>query len=134
MKVVIDTNIWVSFLIGNHLDGLLEIINREDVRIITCETLFLELETVLKRPKLEKYITEEDRSFIFEYLLRTTLQVETFGKIDVCRDRNDNFILEAAANGQADYIVTGDHDLLVLNLFQGIRIIPYSDFRSISVK
>lgn len=49
-------------------------------------------------------------------------------RIEVCRDRSDNMVLEAAVAGQADYIVTGDEDLLVLRLFEGIRIVEPAEF------
>jgi predicted nucleic acid-binding protein len=45
-----------------------------------------------------------------------------------CRDVRDNHILEVAVNGQAQVIVTGDEDLLVLNPFRGITILRPADY------
>jgi hypothetical protein len=57
------------------------------------------------------------------------MDVEIHDKIDACRDRKDNFILEMAVNSQADCIVTGDQDLLVLDPFREIRIFNFTDFK-----
>lgn len=48
--------------------------------------------------------------------------------VTVCRDPKDNKILETALEGNAQYIVTGDPDLLVLKQFQGIRIVEPREF------
>ena len=53
-----------------------------------------------------------------------------FEEIDICRDPKDNKFLEVAVNGKADFIITGDKDLLVLNPFQGIEIITVNEFLS----
>jgi putative PIN family toxin of toxin-antitoxin system len=57
--------------------------------------------------------------------------VEIAQKIAICRDRKDDKFLELAVNGKADYIITGDQDLLVLNPFQDIAIISVSDYLSL---
>lgn len=54
--------------------------------------------------------------------------VEIIQSFSVCRDPKDDKFLELAVNGNADYIVTGDRDLLVLNPFQNIAILSVSEF------
>ena len=54
-------------------------------------------------------------------------------KIDVCRDSKDNMILELAVAGKADFIITGDKDLKVLNPFQQIQIISPADFLYLNI-
>jgi predicted nucleic acid-binding protein len=54
--------------------------------------------------------------------------IEIVEKVRVCRDRKDDKILDLAINGQAEYIVTGDKDLLVLKLFRGVKIITAEEF------
>jgi predicted nucleic acid-binding protein len=51
--------------------------------------------------------------------------------LDVCRDSEDHIILECAVQSHADFIVTGDKDLLVLKEFLGTRIVAPADFLSI---
>jgi predicted nucleic acid-binding protein len=52
----------------------------------------------------------------------------------VPRDREDNMVLECAIEGHAEYIVSGDNDLLVLNEFRGIHIVRASDFLKVLAK
>jgi len=59
---------------------------------------------------------------------REALFIESEVKISECRDPKDNKFLELAVAGDANCIVTGDKDLLVLNPFRGIKIISPSDF------
>lgn len=54
------------------------------------------------------------------------IQVTT--TIDLCRDPEDNFLLALAKDGRADYLLTGDNDLLVLNQFEQTKIVKISDF------
>lgn len=54
--------------------------------------------------------------------------IQVFGKLDVCRDKKDNMVLELAIEGNAILIVSGDDDLLSLNPFKGIQIITARAF------
>ena len=51
--------------------------------------------------------------------------------MNVCRDGKDNFLLEVALEGEADYLVTGDEDLLVLDPFHNTKIVKPKDFEGI---
>ncbi len=49
-------------------------------------------------------------------------------KLDVVRDKSDNKVIECALDGMADYIVTGDPDLLALKEFRNIKIVTADEF------
>jgi len=49
-------------------------------------------------------------------------------RVDLCRDEKDNKFLEVAINGKADYLITGDNDLLVLRPFQDVKIMTVNEF------
>jgi uncharacterized protein len=87
-----------------------------------------ELYDVLHRKHFRRYIDEEDvRSFIVA-LARDSEWIDVNVQINACRDPKDNKFLEVAVSGQATQLITGDADLLVLNPFQGIRILPPQEF------
>lgn len=65
---------------------------------------------------------------MLDILLTYSHLIEPTSKFEVVRDKKDNKIIECAFDGQADYIVTGDPDLLVLNEFRGIKIRSPKDF------
>ncbi len=130
MRVVIDTNIWISFLIGKSLDNLVGKIENT-VTVLTCDEQLEELFEVLERPKLEKYFTPEKKRFLLHYLSRKAEWVKVAAHTDACRDKKDNYLLEMALSAEADCIVSGDEDLLVLDPFENIRIVNYSEFLSL---
>lgn len=129
MKIIVDTNIWISFLIGKKLSLLKKILTNRDITVYVCAELIQEFKDVSQRKKIRKYITEED--------VWDTLKImEThchFAPINMkakssIRDVNDLYLLSFAETIQADYILTGDKDLLVLESHQQTRIITYSEF------
>jgi uncharacterized protein len=87
-----------------------------------------ELKEVLERPKFDKYITREERVRFFTALARESLLVEIHTKITACRDPKDNKFLELAVSAEAQAIITGDNDLLVLHPFRGISILTPRTF------
>jgi hypothetical protein len=131
VKIVIDTNVWISFLIGKILGNLKNYILDEKIRVITSEEQIEELVSVLRRPKFKEYFTESDIEELLFLVYKTCQFVEIKENVNDCRDKRDNFILEIAINGEADYIITGDQDLMVLNPYRGTRILSFHDFEDI---
>ena len=87
-----------------------------------------ELESTLRRPKLDRYVTESSRlSFLVALVHESEIVVPT-DTVTVCRDPKDNIYLELAASGNAACIVTGDADLLDLSSFRGIPIVTARQF------
>lgn len=132
LRVIIDTNVFVSALIGKsktiaHLyEPFLDV---EFTPLLSFE-MMQELVGIIRRPKLKKYLKVEDIKH-FEKLIKTdTIPVITSQKVDICRDAKDNMILECAASSKPkpDFIVTGDKDLLVLKTFQKVPIVTPKEF------
>lgn len=130
-RIVIDTNLWISFLIGKTLSGLEEHISCQDVVIIFSEELFDELIEVVHRPKLRKYFSLEDIRELVALLEMKAIVVEVKEHVFECRDAKDNFLLDLCIAGKADYLVTGDADLLTLHPFRDTKIVTYRDFEAI---
>ncbi len=53
--------------------------------------------------------------------------------VDVCRDTKDNFLLALAKDGNADFLITGDKDLLVLEKYENTQILTYREFEEINL-
>ena len=101
-------------------------------KILISEELSKELSDVLNRPMFDRYASQEERD---EFLYALTLEsefVEITESVRACRDPKDDKILELAINGNADYVITGDEDLLALNPFQGITILRPAEFLSVA--
>ena len=87
-----------------------------------------ELYDVLGRPAFDRYIDEEDRIRFLNLLVKESTLVEITEKIKECRDPKDDKFLELAVNGKADFIISGDSDLQVLNPFRDIKIASPREF------
>ncbi len=100
----------------------------ENGTVLVSLDVLEELADVLGRKKFDRYLPEEQRiDFLHSYLKISEL-VRIDEQITACRDPKDDKFLELAVNGNADYLITGDRDLLVLNPFRGIEIVTPKDF------
>ena len=131
LRVVIDTNIWISFLIGKAITGLNQAIINDRLIILFSDDLFSELIEVLNRPKFKKYFSESTIQNLIALLNEKVELIETSLHFDDCRDKKDNFLLDLAVSGNANYLVTGDSDLLILNPFENVEIVSYQYFQNI---
>lgn len=128
-RFVFDTNVLVSALLLND-----SVPGQALGRALNSGTLLIssdfirELANVLGRDKFDRYIVRDERDRFLEALVRESELVEATERVRVCRDPEDNRILELAVNGDASVIVTGDRDLLVLNPFRGVRIVNPAEF------
>jgi len=130
-KVIVDTNIWISFLIGKNLKGLQEYIDSQTIIIVTCNEQIQELTEVFKKPKIKKYFTPEQIGEFFELLGESSVNVIIKTKTKLCRDLKDNYLLSLAIDSNADFLITGDNDLLILTSVENTEIIKFIDFEKI---
>ena len=87
MRVVIDTNIWISFLIGKSLAGLTDAIIANRVQVLFSDDLFSELLEVLQRPKLKKYFTSTAIEQLLALLYEKITWVNVVDEFTDCRDK-----------------------------------------------
>ena len=128
-RIVLDTNALVSrLLVPNSIPGQAVRKAVEEGEILVSESTLYELADVLGREKFNAYVSIQDREEFLRILGRIAERVPTLQAVHDCRDVRDNHILEVAVNGQAQVIVTGDEDLLMLNPFRGIPIMKPADF------
>lgn len=87
-----------------------------------------ELATTLDRPRFASYVDLNERNEYLHWLDTPPFQVEVETRIQACRDPEDDKFLEFALSGNADVIISGDDDLLVLHPFRGIPLLLPSAF------
>jgi putative PIN family toxin of toxin-antitoxin system len=129
MRYVFDTNVIVSALIfeNSKPDRVLRYALANGDVLLSLEILE-ELNEVLGREKFNRYVTSEEREEFLAGLVERAVLVEIIENVQECRDPKDDNILELAWNGKAQYIITGDKDLLVLHPFRGIAIVTTDEF------
>lgn len=127
-RIIIDTNLWISFLITKDFKKLDEKILTGKVRILFSLELIEEFLTVVERPRLKKYFNLKDVAQLIELFDSYGEIIEVKSKINHCRDIKDNFILALAKDSNASHLITGDQDLLVLKEFEGTYIITITEY------
>ncbi len=129
MRAVIDTNLWISFLLGKKVADLLTLIQNGRVEVVTDARQIAEIEDVLSRPKIKRLIGPQRLSIMLRFVHRKTRLVTPKRRIKACRDPNDDYLLEIAVEAKAPFLVSGDSDLLALDPFRSVRIVNYRDFK-----
>lgn len=129
--LVIDTNVFISAALFPK-NPLGRIVGRaiEIQSFALSEETFAELEEVLIREKFDRYLLRQTR---IDFLEKTAVKARWVDAARItpvrdCRDAKDNKFLEVALAATADYLITGDEDLLVLNPWRSIRILTPADY------
>jgi uncharacterized protein len=131
MKIILDTNIYISAfafdkLILNLTSDLLE-----KKQVYLSKEVFQEIQNKFLNGRLAKIHPKFNLSLAKEFLVM--IEEKTYGitvteKVGISRDSKDNMILELAKQINADYIITGDKNLLVLKTFQKTEIMGPLEF------
>lgn len=129
LRVVVDTNVLISrLLLPSSVPA--RAVNKaiEGNRLLVSEPTMQELAEVAMRPKFDRYASIEDRQQFVRDLAGIVELVPILRQFHVCRDPKDDKFLDVAVNGEADVLVSGDPDLLVLDPFLGVRIVAPADW------
>ena len=128
-RVVLDTNVLISGLLSSTSTPAraIEHAINNDQLIASADTL-RELMSKLLSPKFDPYVPRERRDALLLRLAPLLEIVEVVQSIRASRNPSDDKFLEAAVNGRADVLVSGDRDLLELNPFRGIAILAPADY------
>jgi len=127
LKVVFDSNIFVSALVlpGARAELALEKVVSDDDHLLISKAIIDEVLSVLAR-KFSRDREELARTAVF--LAELAEIVAPRRRVSVLADEPDNRILECAAAGKADLIVTGDQAMLRLGEYKGIRIVTLREY------
>ena len=141
VKVVVDTNIWISSLIASSKTAarLVDEWREGKFEVVISEQQVLELYEVFSRPKfLFKYrIDRQEIDDIVSSIATRAERITLKGTTKLCRDPDDDIIIETAIRGRAKYLVTGDKDITndktVLSFLSrhGVSVISLSRFLAI---
>ena len=124
LKLVIDTNILISAaLSAQGAPAKLVQLALAQHRLVFSQVTLNELRTRLYRPKFDRYISLEIRERLLHDFSASALWVDSGTPAVYCRDRDDDHFIELALKAQADYLVSGDKDLLEAPVPKGLRIL-----------
>ena len=128
IRVIIDTNLFISFLIGKRLKGLNELLVNSNVILIFSEQNIQEILMVSRREKFRKYFSKDKVNELITFI-RIIGEVFEIGDCEeICRDPKDDFLLALAKVGKADFLVSGDQDLLEIQTYHNTQIRTIHEF------
>ena len=129
MRVVIDTNVWVSRLLVSGSTAARAVDKAlGESEVMVSEMLIKELAEVLAREKFDRYVTVRDREEFLRRVLQVTTTAPVLSVVEDCRDPDDNRLLALALDSRSGCVVTGDRDLLALDPWRGLAIVTPASF------
>lgn len=128
IRAILDTNLWISYLISKRLSKVDELFERNDLVLLFSEELLEEFVEVAGRPKFRSYFPKEDIEELLSLFDELGEIIEMTSDVDICRDPKDNFLLALAKDGNADFLITGDEDLLAIEKFESTEILSFAEF------
>ena len=127
MRVVLDTNIFVSMIFGGQVGEINTAWRAGKFTLIISDSILSEYLDVLQRPKLR--LSAATVSGVIGLVQRKAETVYPAVSVQAIQeDPSDNKFIEAALEGKAIYIVSGDKHLLKLSFFNEIQILSARDF------
>lgn len=127
MRLVLDTNVLVSALLWPGTPTrLIDLASEGEIQLFTSRALLDELSETLHRPKFTRAVAAtglDATSLIKHYQRLTHLVTARQLTQPICRDADDDAVLACALAAEAEMIVTGDKDLLVLHPWRGVDIL-----------
>ncbi len=131
MKVVFDTNVLLAaFLTEGLCAKLLIRARKREFEMFLCPVIISELERILTKKFKAK---PQEIAETLDIITEAAQKIVTPGRavVGICRDKDDDHILACATAAKAEYLVTGDADLLILEMFEGVRILSPRDFEAL---
>lgn len=113
--IVIDTNVLLSAALSPEGTAR-QALNKayKQFKIAQSESTYQELTTRIYKPKFDKYISDAERQYFLDVVKKYSQFIEIISQVDICRDAEDNKFLELVKDANAEFLITGDQDLLAL--------------------
>jgi putative PIN family toxin of toxin-antitoxin system len=127
-RLIIDTNLWISFLITKDYKQLDNLLKTGRIKILFSLESLEEILSVVNRSKFKKYFSKADIEELYDLFDFYGETIDVTSIVDLCRDSKDNFLLSLAKDSKADYLITGDKDLLDLKKISKTKIMTITDY------
>ena len=126
---VFDTNVLISAVFDVESSSAMALLKaRKQGRLLISHEVAREYLSVFSRKKFDKWISFENRINFIENIIENSMSVNITQHIVACRDVKDNMFLSLAVSAQANFLISGDKDLLTLHPFEGIPVLSSADF------
>ena len=126
--IVADTNWWISLIIKNFNNKFAETLQNSHLKFVTSAELTEEIRATLSKERLQKFLHPDIINTFWPLYKTFVTTIKVSSIVSVCRDPADNFLLALAKDSNADFLITGDKDLLIIGQFQNTIICTMTDF------
>ena len=133
VRIIIDTNLWISFLLSKSLEKLDQLFSNNSATLIFSQELIDEFIEVAQRPKFKKYFEASDLEDLILHIRSHGEFIHATTHVDLCMDKKDNFLLSLAKDGKAHFLLTGDNDLLQIGKIGKTSILTFTQFLEIKL-
>jgi len=127
-RIIIDTNLWISFILTGDFSKLDKVIRDKSTVLLFSIELLEELTDVASRPKFRKYFPTEDLISLLYQIEKNSELINVTSLVEICRDPKDNFLLSLAHDGQATHLISGDKDLTDLGMYGKTVILSIAEY------
>ncbi len=131
-KVVVDSNVWISYLLNKELHLFVLKVLKSDIQIFTCRELTDEIIGVLRRAKFSKYVTENDIQEFMAIHMKLCHVIQLDEIPDILSDKKDNFLVALYRTAKAAMLVTGDKQLIEEATKNNINAITITQFKQLT--
>ena len=132
IRVILDTNWYVSATINkNSRRKLYELLTNQNLTILFSVQILNDYKLVIARDKFKKVIKTQQIERFIGLVLSKIESIEVKSDLEGSRDIKDNFLLSLSFDSNADYLITGDIDLLVLEKTGSTQILTFHEFSKI---
>lgn len=128
ISVVIDTNWWISLFLSKYKSPLTDLFLNKKLIVYRSYYLTQEICNVIIRPKFKGIFSIGHLEDFVERYEKSTTLINVTSEVELCRDEDDNFLLALAKDAKADFLISGDKDLLVLKKFENTSILTLTQF------
>ena len=130
MREVIDTNVVASAIFfGGKPKEVIDHVIKNHIKAYASQEIVNEYRETVEYLK-EKFPEKAPKIPLMNIELKCTI-IDVTTKIDICRDPDDNKFIECAVDSGCYYVVSGDKDLLTVKEYEGVRIVPVTEFLEI---
>jgi putative PIN family toxin of toxin-antitoxin system len=126
--IIADTNWWISLVISRFDHEFADLLEIETIEFISCDQLENEIRNSFNKEKIKKFLSKEILTIFWLSFRLRNKKITLVSTVSVCRDPKDNYLLALAKDSHADFLITGDKDLLVLEKFETTIICTLTDF------
>jgi len=130
MRIILDSNIWVSFLLGFQREFIRRVLTNPDFAVYVCPQLLNEIKAVASRPKIQKRILQNDLEDLLNIIAifchNALIHHDAVSEV---RDAKDLYLLSLAETIGAEFLVSGDRDLTDLQKYGATNIVTLAEFK-----